>query len=72
MINSTNILAYPFVLAATFIDAFLFLIVARMLVGRLANRGQVYLNLCQLTDGAVKAAEQWLARSKRPSPKWLQ
>ena len=68
---SVNILAVPFCLLSMLVEAFLLLVAARLLMDRFGSTGQLYLNLCHLTDGVVHLVDRSLARKEWPHPRWL-
>lgn len=73
MIITTNILAIPFLVAIWTIDAYLFILIAHSVLGRLTSpwANRLALAFGQVTDPIVRLVRAPLERMRgRPVPSW--
>ncbi len=73
-IYSTNILAGPLMLAVWAMDAYLLIVMLRMVLGQVSTMRTTtfYGALRQLTDGLPRVMGRWLSRVRQDvNPPWL-
>lgn len=74
IVITNNILVLPLILATWAIDAYLFVLSLRFILGRIRSNRTVnfYLNLQLLTDPFPQAVGQWLSQQRKlPTPAWI-